>query len=373
MRIGIECTTLTRPRAGIGFYNYHLLNELASLEDVDELFAFYNRPLPEMPLSNRILHVLRGPSSSTHVWCQTRLGGLCRQYGIDVLHSPGQCLPFLYENRRVLTIHDLSAMHYPRHKDLKSRLVWNCLVPNMAQRADKIITVSDNTRQDVIENLGIEEERVHTIYEAAAPEFYPEPDEERIHAFRRNKHLEPGYILAVGTLEPRKNYPFLLRAFAHWLEKSKVEATLVIVGKPGWLYNEIFETLESLNIQRHVRIEGYVPDMDLMRTYYSGAAFTVMAPWYEGFWLPGLESLACGTPVIAPNHSSIPEVIGDAGILLDDYHEEEWVAAMDQMWNSTNRDEWAAKGIEQANRFSWKDTAKETLKIYQSLMDGAAE
>ncbi|MEW6234329.1 MAG: glycosyltransferase family 1 protein [Candidatus Omnitrophota bacterium] len=366
MRIGIECTTLTRPRAGIGFYNYHLVRELAALDGEDEYYLFYNRPLPEMNLPPRLRHVLSGPGR-THLWGQTRLASLCAHYGIDVLHSPGQCLPLMYNGHCVLTVHDLSAMLFPRQKDARSRFVWNCLVPAMARKANRIIAVSENTRRDAIDRLGIAEDRVTRIYEAAAPEYYPEPDAERLEEFRRRKGLQPGYILAVGTLEPRKNYSFLLRLFARWLEKSHPDATLVIVGKKGWLYDEIFKTFESLSIQRHVRFEGYVPDLDLMRLYYSAAQFSILNPIYEGFWLPGLESLACGTPVIAPKHSSIPEVVGEAGILIETGDEEEWLAAMDRLWMASDRQEWAQRGIRQAKRFSWRRAAKRTLNVYRSL------
>jgi len=366
LRIGIECTTLTRPRAGIGFYNYHLIRELAALNGEDEYFLFYNRPLPEMNLPARLQHVLSGPKR-THLWSQTRLASLCAHYDIDVLHSPGQCLPLMYNGRCVLTVHDLSAMLFPQQKDVRSRFVWNCLVPAMARKAHRVIAVSENTRRDLIDRLGIAEDRVTRIYEAAAPEYYPEPDAERLEDFRRSKGLQPGYILAVGTLEPRKNYPFLLRLFARWLEKSHPEATLVIVGKKGWLYDEIFKTFESLSIQRHVRFEGYVSDLDLMRLYYSAAQFSLLNPIYEGFWLPGLESLACGTPVIAPKHSSIPEVVGEAGILIESGDEEEWLTAMDRLWMASDRQEWAQRGARQAKRFSWRRAAKRTLNVYRSL------
>jgi glycosyltransferase involved in cell wall biosynthesis len=162
----------------------------------------------------------------------------------------------------VLTIHDLSPLLFPNQKDAVSCMIWNCLVPIMARQADHIITVSDHTRRDVIQLLGIPEERVTRIYEAAGEQYYPEVDEERLQRFRRDKLLEPGYILAVGTLEPRKQYPYLLRLFARWRERSRVDATLVIVGKEGWLYDEIYETFAELPLRKYVRFEGYVHDLD---------------------------------------------------------------------------------------------------------------
>ncbi len=367
MRIGFECTVLTRSIAGIGYYTHHLLQALARRPGGEEYVLFYNRPLQPMELPARLRHVLTGPAS-THLWVQTRLAGLCRRQSIDLLHSPGQGLPFLFGKPRILTIHDLSPLLFPSQKDWASRFVWTTLVPIMARQADHIITVSDNTRHDVTRLLGIPEPRVTRIYEAAAPEFFPEPDPDRIRRFRRDKALEPGFILAVGTLEPRKNYPFLFHAFARWLERSHPDAILVIIGKKGWLYDEIFATFAALNLRRRVRFEGYVGDLDLMRLYYSAAEFSILTPFYEGFWLPGLESLACGTPVIAPRNSSIPEVIGDAGLLVDSWDEDDWAAAMDRLWMAPDRAAWAQKGIARAGRFSWDRAAEETLAVYRAVV-----
>ena len=366
-RIGIESSILTRSRAGIGFYTDNLVRCLADLPGDEEYTLLYNRPIPQMDLPARMRHSLHGPRS-THLWAQTRLSSICRGEKIDLLHSPGQGIPLLYDGPSILTIHDLSPLLFPQQKDFTSRLIWNSLVPIMARRADHIITVSDNTKRDVIDLLGIAEHKITRIHEAAASSFYPEPDEERKTRFRRDKHLEPGYILAVGTLEPRKKYPFLFKLFAKWLEKSNPDATLVVVGKDGWLYDEIYETFESLNLQRHVRFEGYVADLDLMRMYYSVAQFSILTPQYEGFWLPGLESMACGTPVIAPNHSSITEVAGKAGLLIDTWDEDEWMAAMDRLWMTDEREEWSNKGIQRAKDFSWEQAAKETLDVYRSVL-----
>lgn len=366
MRIGIECSTLAKNRAGIGHYTYQLVKALAHQEGDEEFTLFYNRPLDIMDIPSRMRHALHGPSS-THLWAQTRLPSLCKKHGIDIFHSPGQGIPLLHDGKTVLTVHDLSPMKFPEQKELKSRLIWNCVVPIMAKKADHIITPSNNTRNDVIEMLGMDERKVTRIYEAASEEYYPEIDLKRINDFKRNKALESGYILAVATLEPRKNFPFLFRALKHWLETSKSNATLVIIGKKGWLYHDIFKTFENLNLQRRVRFEGYITDPDLMRLYYSAARFFMLAPLYEGFWLPGVEAMACGTPVLAPNHSSIPEVVGDAGVLMDSFEEEEWAAAMNRLWFDTDRGAWGEKALKRAERFSWDQAAKETLDVYRQV------
>lgn len=370
MRIGVECSNLTRPKAGIGFYTYQLLRALSQLEGDEEYSLLFNRPLPSLELNSRMRRVFNGPSS-THLWAQTRLSSICRKEKIDILHSPGQGIPLLYNDPAILTIHDLSPMLYPNTKEWVSRIIWTSIVPLMVKRCRRIITVSNNTRNDVINLLGVDESRVTTVYEAAGPEYFPVTNQERIKQFRKDKALEPGYILAVGTLEPRKNYPFLFRVFKRWLERSRPDATLVIVGQKGWLYDEIFKTFERLNLRRDVRFEGYVRDMDVMRLYYSAAEFSVLTPLYEGFWLPGLESMACGTPVIGPKHSSIAEIAGEGGFLVDSWDEDAWISVMDRLWKASDRNEISKKSIAWASKFSWEKAAQETLAVYRQVAQEA--
>jgi len=318
----------------------------------------------QQDLPSRMRHVLNGPRS-THLWVQTRLSSICRRQGIDLLHSPGQGIPLNYRGPSNLTIHDLSPILFPKQKEIWSRMIWNYLVPQMAKKAHHIITVSHNTKKDVVNLLQIPEERVTTIYEAAGPEYYPITDQEKIQRFKQEKKLQQGYMIAVGTLEPRKNYPFLFKVFKHWMETTGEDATLVVIGKPGWIYEDIYKTCESLNLSGHIQFLGYVDDMEEMRLYYSAAECLVMAPIYEGFWLPGLESLACGTPVIASNNSSITEVVSNAGILIDSWDLEEWASAINQVWKSSEREQWSKKGLRHAQNFSWQKAARETLDVYR--------
>lgn len=366
--IGIEGAILTRSIAGIGFYTYNLTKALAQLDSDERYMLFYNRPLPSYKFPSRLRHCFAGPRS-THLWAQTRLPLLCNHHNIDLLHSPGQGIPLCFRGKKILTIHDLSPLLYPGQKELTSRLIWNLWVPQMARACDHIITVSNHTRRDVITLLGIEEKRITTVHEAAGEEYYPEPDTDALQRFLHQKALGDGYILAVGTLEPRKNYPFLFRAFARWLERESVNATLVIVGQKGWLYDDIFRSVHQLGLEKHVRFEGYVRDNDVMRKLYSGARFTCMAPVYEGFWLPGLESLACGTAVLASHTSSIPEIVGNAGTLIHGYDEDEWASAMHQQWTRPQSEQDRQQRLNHARSFSWKRAAVETRNVYRNVLE----
>ncbi len=366
MHIGIESTHLTRSLAGIGYYLVHIIEEIAKLEGDEEYTLFYNRKLVDIPLPSRMKHALNGPRS-THLWAQTHLASLCRKHKIDLLHSPGQALPLWFSGKTILTVHDLSPLLFPKQKDWGSRFVWTQLVPRMAKKADHIITVSNHTKKDVLELLRIPEERITTIHEAAAEHYYPIEDQNDLQKFKDKHQLNRPFFLSVSTLEPRKNYPFLFKVFAAWLKQSGEDAQLVVIGKKGWYYDEIFSTVESMNLQNHVRFEGYVGSLDLMRYYYNAAESLLMAPIYEGFWLPGLESLACGTPVIAPNHSSITEVIQDGGILVDTWEHADWLSAIDHFWDTRTTIDWKQKGLNQAAKFSWKRAARQHLDVYRRV------
>lgn len=366
MHIGLECTHLTRSLAGIGYYLYHIMHEIARLEGNEEYTLFYNRPLVDVKLPARMKHTLN-PPRSTHLWAQTQLASLCKQHKIDLLHSPGQALPLWYNGKTILTVHDLSPLLFPKQKDWGSRFVWTQLVPRMAKRADHIITVSNHTKNDVLELLHIPEERITTIHEAAGDEYFPIEDQNEMDAFKNEKNLNRPFFLSVSTLEPRKNYPFLFKVFAQWIEQSKTDAQLVVIGKKGWYYDEIFSTVEDLNMQNHIRFEGYVAELDEMRYYYNAADALFMAPIYEGFWLPGLEALACGTPVIAPNHSSITEVVSGGGLLVDSWDMEEWIDALNRFWNNRDDHSWKQRGRAQAAKFSWEKAGKEHLEVYRKV------
>jgi glycosyltransferase involved in cell wall biosynthesis len=208
------------------------------------------------------------------------------------------------------------------------------------------------------------------IHEAAGDEYFPIDDQNDMDAFKEKMKLERPFFLSVSTLEPRKNYPFLFKVFAQWLAQSKADAQMVVIGKKGWYYDEIFSTVEELKLQDHIRFEGYVAGLDELRYYYNAAEALFMAPIYEGFWLPGLEALACGTPVIAPNHSSITEVVSDGGLLIDSWELDEWVDALNCFWNSRDQENWKERGLAQAAKFSWKKAGEEHLKVYRKV--GAA-
>ncbi len=368
LHIALEASTLCRSRAGIGFYTSHLLNAMAKLDDAPRLTVLANRPIPDGILPQGVRPTVRGPRS-THLWVHTQLARMVEACGAELLHSPSIGIPIFRRGPSVLTVHDLAFRLFPAHREWKSYLMWNLLAPLMARRARCIIAPSRHTKNDIVEHLGIEPRRISVVPEAAAPEFRPVDDEDRLEAFRRAHGLEKGYFLAVGTLEPRKNYPFLFRCFDRWIKESKRDATLVVIGKVGWRYSLIFKTRETLRLGDRLRLSGYVEGQETMRLFYAASRGVLYPSLYEGFGLPPLEAMACGAPVAVSNRASLPEVVGAAGRLLDPTDEEGWIRVLDELWNGVERDDYVQQGLERAAGFSWERAARETVAVYRKALE----
>jgi glycosyltransferase involved in cell wall biosynthesis len=234
------------------------------------------------------------------------------------------------------------------------------------QVADHISADSHATRQDLLEILQAPPEKVTTIHLAADP-LYERPYEETIiNATLRQYNLSRGFILFVGTLEPRKNLPMLLRAYNLLYRETTIDLPLVLIGSKGWIYDEIFDTIDELDLRQQVRHLSGIADEQLAHLQ-TAAGLLVTPSYYEGFGLPALQAMHCGCPVIASNRGSLPEVVGEAGILLEPDDPEAWAEAMAQVYSSPDlRARMVANGRVQAQTFSWQKTAAATLKVYHS-------
>ncbi|HUV05756.1 MAG TPA: glycosyltransferase family 1 protein, partial [Armatimonadota bacterium] len=235
------------------------------------------------------------------------------------------------------------------------------------KKADAIIAISESTKRDIVELLGAPEHKIYTTLLGVDPPYRPVSDE-RKERVAREHGLGHSTILYLGTLEPRKNIPALLAAFSQARKSSPAkDCTLVLAGGKGWFFNQTFKLVEDLGLKESVRFTGYVPAEDLP-ALYSAATVFVYPSLHEGFGLPPLEAMACGTPVITSNASSLPEVVGDAGIMVDPYNVEELAGAILRVLCDPDlRQEMSAKGLERAKKFSWEETARQTLKVYERV------
>lgn len=266
----------------------------------------------------------------------------------------------------VLTVHDLIFRHLPEHHKPLNRWYLNLTLPLYCRRATHIIAVSECTRRDLLTAYGLPPDKVTVIPEAADPRFRPQPPQ-AVAAIRARYDLPERYLLAVGTIEPRKNLIRLLAAFKA-LYAERLTDALVIVGRRGWLYEGFFAALERSPARRAVLFPGYVPDPALP-AFYAGAQALAFPSLYEGFGLPVLEALACGTPVVASNTSSIPEAGGDAALYCEPTDVEGLTQALRRILRDPDlREELRARGFAQAARFSWKRTAEETETVYNTTL-----
>ncbi len=364
MRIGIDARLIFYQKAGIGQYILRLIQALAEVDHSDEFILFQSRKdATELTAeANFRRHRLWTPSH--HRFERTAMSVELFPHKLDVLHSPDFIQPSHTRSPSVITVHDLAFLLYPRFLTRQSARYYG-QVDLAARRASQIIAVSQSTKRDVIKLLGVPPERVTVIYEAAHPIFKQlDHDRAREHVATRYG-ITQDFILFVGTIEPRKNLPTLLQAFRRMLDVYHVDATLAIAGKPGWLTDQMNENVSSLNLNDKVHFLGPVPNEELVYLYNAARVFALPS-FYEGFGLPPLEAMACGTPVVVSNTSSLPEVVGDAGQMVDPDDVEAWSVALWRVLTDKGlRDEMCEKGLRRTASFSWERTAREHLTVYR--------
>jgi len=367
VRIGIDARIVAYRRGGIASYTRQLLPALASLDPQTDYRILYNRRergRNEAGPNFRRAITWTPPHHRLERWT---LGIEIARLQLDLLHSPDFIPPALGVRRSVITVHDLNFIYYPQFLTAESRRYYKEQIAWAVERADHILADSEATRADLVRLLEVPPEKVTTAYLAADPAFRPLPASQ-VGPVLARYDLPHDYLLFVGTLEPRKNLPGLLSAYRILLDRGETQAPLVMVGGRGWLYEETFTRVEKLGLADQVCFLHNAPDADLP-AIYNGAALLATPSFYEGFGLPALEAMACGTPVVVSNRGSLPEVVGDAGIQVNPDEPEsiaEGLAAV--LGNPDLRDRLREDGLAQAARFTWQETARKTLEVYHKVL-----
>ena len=268
----------------------------------------------------------------------------------------------------VVTIHDLSFLRVPQCADPGLRQYLTERTPPSVARARRVLADSQNTRRDLIELLDVTPEKVSVVYAGVEPRFRPVRDLERLEQVRQRYHLPELFVLFVGTIEPRKNLGRLLSAYAQMRRQTGLPHQLVLSGSNGWLYEEIYDKVSRDGLQEDVVFPGFVADEDLPALYTLADLF-VFPSLYEGFGLPPLEAMSCGTPVVASNNSSLPEVLGSAALFVDAEDVEGLADAMARvLGDAMVRTRLADLGRAQAARFTWEDAARQLVKAYEAVL-----
>lgn len=370
MRIGVDARITYYARGGIRNYTLQLLRALAELDRATDYRILYSRKerTPFLPGPN--FHIVPCWTPAHHRLERWALGVEIARLRLDLLHTTDFIPPAFGYRRSVITVHDLTFLHYPQFITAESYAYYNRQIEWAVQHADHILADSFATKADLVALLKVAPEKITVAHLAADSLFRPLPEEE-VNPVVERYHLQPGYLLTVGTLEPRKNLPGLLRAYRLLLDEEVTDAPLVVIGGRGWLYQSIFECVQELELAGQVRFFHDVPDTDLPALYNAAALLTTPS-FYEGFGLPALEALACGTPVVVSDRSSLPEVVGEAGLLVDPEDVEGIAGALarvltDEMLRRRMRE----LGLVQAARFSWESTARITLDVYHRVLAAA--
>jgi glycosyltransferase involved in cell wall biosynthesis/ubiquinone/menaquinone biosynthesis C-methylase UbiE len=374
MKVAIDISLAVGESAGVGSYTLGLLDGLAAVDTENEylLYSYLDlspssQPsLPQQP--NFFLRSLTlGGEHWERLWFRADLPPKGTLGAVDIIHSPFFNAPQERDGALVVTIHDISFLLYPQFHLEANRL--HCLNGTLgaALHADRIIAVSHHTKKDLIDYCAIPAERIRVIHEAPRQIFSQERDLDLVQSTLQRLEVYENFILFVGSLEPRKNLGNLLRAYAAYVKQHAGCELLVIAGGKGWLNDDIAVLVEDLALGDRVRFLGYVSDSDL-RVLYSAAKLFVYPSLYEGFGLPPLEAMACGAPVITSNTSALPEVVGDAAIVINPHDSNELCQAMRTVLGHRDvRLKMRQQSLERARLFSWERAAKETLAVYQEV------
>jgi len=374
LRIAIDAHSVGTGLGGNESYATNLIEALAEIDSANSYTLFVTRQAAVDRFKNRWpnFSVRLTLPHTPLIRIPLTLGAELRRNPVDILHVQYTSPPFA-PCPVVVSIHDLSFEHLPRTFKRRSRTQLRWTVRQSAHRAARILAVSEHARSDISKTYGISPDLITVIPLAAPRHFAPVKDEKELQRVRNTYGIKGDYILSVGSIQPRKNLTRLVAAYAT-LHRSRSKSKLpklVLVGKYAWLYEETLRAIRTSGVKDNVILTGQVPHADLP-ALYSGAVCFVYPSYFEGFGLPPLEAMKCGIPVIVGNRTSLPEVVGEAGVQVDPFDVEAIGHELARLIDNPDvREQLRVKGLAQAERFDWRETARRTLTVYEQAFDEA--
>jgi len=380
MHIGIDYTAAVRQRAGIGRYTRNLIRAVAE-QDAENRYTLFvaggwgqgdglgdwpgNFCVRAVPFSDRLLNIL---------WQRLRIPLPIQLVTgrLDLFHSPDFVLPFVGRTPALLTVHDLSFLRVPQYFVPGFRAYLERAVSRGVSRAQHILADSKSTLSDLVELMGVPRDKISVVYPGVERRFSRIEDAQVLARVSDRYSLPQRFVLGLSTLQPRKNFEGLIEAFRILLagaseRQETANLHLVICGGLGWMWEELEGRVAQHGLGDRIHFAGFVHDEDLPALYSLASVFAFPS-WYEGFGLPVLEAMACGTPVVAANNSSLPEVVGEGGLMVDAANPEELAAAIQRILVDRNlREDLTAAGKAHAARYTWHQAAASLLGIYKSF------
>ena len=370
MKIGINARYLQNIHTGIANYLLNLILNLRMIDKKNEYILFlgsnklipkaildkkFDYDIPKIHASNQVLKIL---------WAHLYLPFAIKKLKLDIFHESAFVAPIFKNCKTITTIYDLAFLYFPHCYTFRNRLYFKSLLSKSIKQSDSIITISESSKKDIIDNFQVSPDKIDVIYPGVDETFHTLENKDLMEEVKKIYKIKKNFILTVSSITPRKNLSRLIKSFKLLKDEKKINWQLVIVGGKGWLYEDVFKEVSRYKLQEDIIFCGYVPQKHLL-CLYNAASLFVYPSLYEGFGLPVLEAMACACPVVASNTSSMPEACADAALLVNPNNIEEFSSAINAIKdNSTLRQILIKKGLEQAKRFSWRRTAEKTLNAY---------
>lgn len=372
MKIGIDCRIYSSKFTGIGRYVHELVSRIAKLDQINKYVLFFNHPeyenfTPPAPNFKKVL--AEAPIYSLRE--QFHFSRILKKENLDLMHFTHFNAPLFYNGKSIVTIHDLTLSFYPGRKkrSIIHRLGYHLIFRSTVHKAKKVITISENSKKDLMKLVGTAEEKIQIIYQGVGSEFKKMPANEVQKSLNTLKIKDP-FFLYTGVWRSHKNIPNMIKAFNKIKKHPECKnLKLVMTGNENPLYPEIKETIQECSLVNDVIFTGLVPEKDLL-ALYNAAEIYIFPSFYEGFGLPPLEAMACGTPVAASKTSSIPEIAGkDNAVFFDPENYEEMAKKIYTLYKDKELQQKLIKrGFERIKKFDWKKTANETLNLYKKCL-----